>query len=510
MIVPDAVRAPGQILREVFGFAAFRGQQEAAIGSALAGRNSLVIMPTGSGKSLCYQIPARALAGDGLTLVVSPLIALMKDQVDAAARRGFRCCFINSSLSSEERQARYRALGARRYELAYATPERFRNPDFRAALSQNKISLFAVDEAHCISQWGHDFRPDYSRLGEIRAALGLPPTMALTATATPAVERDIMAQLRIEGEGTDVYRDSARRPNLEISVFATHGIDDKARAFVMARHLVSGMGGEPGSAIVYFSLIQTLRAFSHLLGGLGIPHLAYHGQLPDGERKRAQEAFLREREALVLATPAFGLGVDKDNVRLVMHAEIPGSIEAFAQEIGRAGRDGLPAACVLLRDDDDASIQADFMKWANPDPGFIQGVYNLIERNPLRARAEGYEFLREQMNFYNRRDYRIETAVNLLERWGAIEGRGPREWKAIAAPEGELMDRKLHEARARAQARKLYEMIAYAEAADGCRMASLQAYFGERGAEPCGGCDLCRARAAGAGGGFGSGLGGAS
>ena len=486
-----------EILQQIFGYPAFRGLQEPSIESVLAGRSAVALMPTGSGKSLCYQVPARVFSErrpGSLTLVISPLIALMKDQVDAAAKRGLKCAFINSSLSGDERAARYRALAAGRYELLYVTPERFRIPEFRDALAKNHVALLAVDEAHCISQWGQDFRPDYSRLGEIREQLGRPTTIALTATATPAVEADIVAQLSLESDRTDVYRQSVRRPNLAISVYDVHGIEDKVRAFVMAQH--ESQRTNPGSAIVYFSLIQTLSAFSDQLARLSMPHVIYHGQLGDRDRRRAQEAFLREDGALALATPAFGLGVDKANVRLVAHAEIPGSIEAYVQEIGRAGRDGAAATCALFHDADDQAIQTDFIKWANPDPGFVQGVYNLIERNPLRARSEGFEYLRGQMNFYNRRDFRVETAVNLLERWGAIEGRNPREWRAVAPPSDEYMDAKLFEARARALGRKLWEMAEFADASEGCRMARVQAYFGEADASPCGVCDLCVARAA--------------
>ncbi|MES2966018.1 MAG: RecQ family ATP-dependent DNA helicase, partial [Bdellovibrionota bacterium] len=378
------------------------------IDALLEGRSSLLLMPTGMGKSLCYQLPSRLFSeeGSGLTLVISPLIALMKDQVDAALSKKLKAAFINSSLNGEERAARYRRLSAGEYELLYVTPERFRIPEFREALAKNRIALLAVDEAHCISSWGHDFRPDYSRLGDIRAALGHPLTLASTATATPQVQTDILGQLSLHDAA--VFNSGVARPNLALSVVDVHGLDDKVRAFVGFRHL------HPGPAIVYFSLISTLRKFSDEISKLGIAHLTYHGQMHDKDRKRSQEAFLASDDGVILATPAFGLGVDKENVRMVLHAEVPGSVEAYYQEVGRAGRDGAPATCVMLFDDDDVSIQNDFMNWANPDPGFIRAVYNLIERNLVRARQEGFDYLRTQMNFYNRRDFRVETAVGQL------------------------------------------------------------------------------------------------
>ncbi len=491
-------------LKEVFGFSTFRGDQEAVITTVLSGNSALLIMPTGMGKSLCFQLPARILSqeGRGLTLVISPLIALMKDQVDAAQAKGLRAAFINSSLSAEERNARYRKLAAGRYEILYVTPERFRIPEFREALLQsgrqsgrqggwqNPVALLAVDEAHCISSWGHDFRLDYSRLGDIRAEIGNPVTLAVTASATPLVQADILKQLSI-GDA-QIFNRGVRRENLSLEVVDLHGMEQKVQAFVSYRHRF------PGPAICYFSLVQSLMKFSDQISRLGFSHLIYHGQLGDRERKRSQEQFLAktENEALILATPAFGLGIDKENVRLVMHAEIPGSLESYYQEVGRAGRDGRQAKAALFFEDDDVSIQKDFLDWASPDPGFVNAVYNLIERNPLRARQEGFDYLRTQMNFYNRRDFRVETAVGLLERWGAIEGRKPIEWKAISEPPQEYLDQALYQTRRTGQLRKLHEMVAFAKLSpeadhELCRMTELEKYFGFKDGKRCGICDLC-------------------
>lgn len=470
-------------LQKVFGHSQFRGQQANIVQSALQGENSLVLMPTGMGKSLCYQLPA--LVRSELVLVISPLIALMQDQVEALRRKGVAATYINSSLTAEERQTRLRRLSEGEFLILYVTPERFRKTEFVEVILKRKIQLLAIDEAHCISQWGHDFRPDYSRLGEIRQLLGNPATMALTATATPAVQKDILQQLQIPE--ARVFVEGLERPNLSLNVHEVVGLDEKIRAIVGLTHQV------PGAGIVYFTLIQTLEKVSNELGRLGIPHLVYHGSMQAQERRKSLQNFIRGESPLILATPAFGLGVDKEDVRLLVHAELPGSIEAYFQEVGRAGRDGRASFCHLLFDPDDVSIQMDFIKWSNPDTGFVETVYRLIEKNALRLEQEGFDFLREQMNFYNRRDFRAETAVNWLERWGCLQKTATSRFGflPVEAPQLDTATAKKLSDRLQVQNQKLLDVVRLAQLASGCRMQVVLQYFGNPTAAVCGRCDLC-------------------
>lgn len=484
-----------QALRR-FGLDSFRGDQETVIRRSLAGQSSLVLMPTGMGKSLCYQMPAALL--EGTTLVISPLIALMDDQVAASRARGLRAAAIHSGLVRELRLEATALLKAGHWQLAFVAPERFRSPEFQAAISElkpserkpsgrkpsgRKLSLLAVDEAHCISQWGHDFRPDYSRLAEFRAQLGDPPTLALTATATPVVQKDIVSQLGFTSESMPVFHHGLERDNLALGVLEVYGLEAKVRSLIGLRHRFQGAG------IIYFALISTLEKVSLELGRLGISHFVYHGQLPDSSRRRALREFLASPDSWMLATPAFGLGINKADVRTVVHAEIPGSIEAYYQEVGRAGRDGEPAWCALLWDQDDVTIQTDFVNWATPEPGFISALYELLERRSDEFQAQGVEFLRRQMNYYNSRDYRVETALNLLERWGCLEGEG-RALRLMRPPTGEELSDLTAGARRRSLQQKLFEMVQMVSSAQ-CRRQTVYVYFGAPAGAACGLCDVC-------------------
>ncbi len=443
----------------------------------------LALMPTGMGKSLCFQFPAKVRPG--LVLVISPLIALMQDQVYKAQELGIAATCLNSTLSREEREARQKKLSEGQYKLLYVTPERFRKPEFLSAIEGVAIQLLAVDEAHCISQWGHNFRPDYSRLGEFRELLGNPPTIALTATATPAVQKDILEKLHIPE--APIISGGIERSNLALQVHDLYGMDDKVRAIVGLRYQHLAEAG-----IVYCSLISTLRKLSANLEQLGIEHLVYHGDLSPQDRKRNQKAFIANGNPLMLATPAFGLGIDKSNVRLLIHAEMPNSIESYFQEVGRAGRDGAESACHLLYDQEDVSIQMEFLKWSHPEPEFISKVYQLIEEKPLQVSQGGFDFLREQMNFRNRRDYRVEAAVNILERWGCLEKSNDRfPFVCVHSPTEEQFQAENGPLILKAQNTKLLEMVRWSTQTSECRLNQIYQYFGHEHTEVCGKCDVC-------------------
>ncbi len=323
-------------LKQTFGYDEFRPLQREIMEASLAGRDAVAILPTGAGKSLCYQLPA--LVREGLTLVVSPLIALMKDQVDQLEATGVAATFLNSTLDGDEARRRLDGLNAGQYQLLYVAPERLMLPDFLARLKDWKIAALAVDEAHCISEWGHDFRPEYRRLKEVRQTLPGIPVLALTATATERVREDIVKQLELRDPA--VFLASFNRPNLKYQVIAKAGAAAQVCNFASARPEDSG--------IVYCQSRKSTEALAATLRAQGFSAVAYHAGLDQAERSSNQDAFLRDEAKIVCATVAFGMGINKPNVRYVIHADLPKNIEGYYQETGRAGRDGLPADCLLL------------------------------------------------------------------------------------------------------------------------------------------------------------------
>jgi ATP-dependent DNA helicase RecQ len=477
-----------------FGFAEFLPGQAEAIEAVLAGHDTLIVMPTGGGKSLCYQLPALVL--EGVTLVVSPLIALMKDQVDALASRGIAATAINSTLGEEEMARRLSALAQGQFRLVYVAPERFRSDRFLRNLEHVEIALFAVDEAHCVSQWGHDFRPDYLRIREVLREVGQPPVAALTATATPDVRDDIATQLSLGQCGRNpprVFVSGFARPNLTLRVARVSGNRDKLTRILRTIR-------ERGSGIIYCATRKNVERLASELSKERVRALTYHGGLPDAQRRTAQESFMAERKPVIVATNAFGMGIDRPDLRFVLHHDIPGSLESYYQEAGRAGRDGEVSECTLLFNFADVRTQEFFLEGANPSPTVIRGVYSLL---CLHAK-DGVCTLTTD-TIASRLPQRVngmavETALLLLDRAGMIayesasdlSGSEHRILKLdLKASELPIDFSALEEKRQRDR-RRLARMIQYADAR-GCRHRFILDYFGDVSANaPCSACDNCR------------------
>lgn len=407
-----------QAARDHFGYERLLSGQAETMAAALRDQDVLTILPTGGGKSLCYQLPA-LLNKDGTTLVISPLIALMKDQVDSLpAAAGRQATTINSSLGGEELHRRMHGVRAGRYRLIYAAPERLRQPPFLHAVRQAGVNRLVIDEAHCVSVWGHDFRPDYLHIAWARQALGDPPLLAMTATAPPRVRRDIIQRLeRLAGEpGAEmaIVAASVYRPNLYLSAFRARNADEKLQ------YLLALCQAESGSGIVYAGTRDRCERIASLLRDRGISAGYYHAGIGDRvARAAAQDAFMSGRVRVMVATVAFGMGIDKADIRFIIHLQLPPSLEAYYQEAGRAGRDGLPARCVLIHSSSDRATLTRRAKRDALPVGFLRAVYGAVKRRIPDA-ALGRVALGDLMRDVQAENTPVRVALGTLEEAGLL------------------------------------------------------------------------------------------
>ncbi|MBI3726149.1 RecQ family ATP-dependent DNA helicase [bacterium] len=488
-------------LRDLFGHQSFREGQREALEAVLAGDDVLAVFPTGAGKSLMYQLPAFLLPG--ATIAVSPLISLMKDQLEKLRARGLPADVVNSAVGQDEQDRIFERLARGETKLIYVAPERFRSARFLRAVERLTVSLFAVDEAHCVSEWGHDFRPDYLRLGEAARSLGRPPVLAVTATATEKVRRDIAASLGLS-ESHRVLVRGFDRPNLRFSVVPASGEAEKAESVSSAIDATSG----EGSVIVYCATRKVCERLASRLsrgasraaaawGDSRRPRpqraLVYHAGLGAEERRTVHEAWSGGRSRVVVATNAFGLGIDKEDVRLVVHHDLPGSLEAYYQEAGRAGRDGKPASCVLVFSGADVHLQTFLASGSFPDRACVEAVFGALERAGTSDASDLREEVRGEDSTWSERA--VASSLRLLADAG--HAREDEGGYAALPCEGELRVDWERLERLRAHEReKLATVLGYARGTV-CRRATILRYFGatSQGKKPepdrCGVCDRC-------------------
>ena len=469
-------------LRKTFGLDKLRPGQAEVIRSVLEGNHTLAIMPTGAGKSLCYQLPSLHL--EGTTVVVSPLISLMKDQVDKLEDAGLEAAQLNSALTTEEREENLEQIESEQSDFIFVTPERFTKQEFLADLRKRDVNFVVIDEAHCISEWGHDFRPAYLSLGAAVKTLGAPPVLALTATATPEVQADIEKQLDL-GK-LCVVRTGIYRPNLQFEVKRVTNEREKHEA------LIRILNEHEGTGIIYCSTVKTVEALTDWLKAFDFKIEHYHGRMKPADRKRNQDAFMNGELKAIVATNAFGMGIDKPDIRFVVHYQMPGSLEAYYQEAGRAGRDGEPATCSLFYQLEDRRTHQFFLGGKHPTFDDILAVHQALETLGAAETPVALSAVQEHANTVS--DSKVRVVLALLKEMKVVkELRGSKFrllWVDITRRELEVLTR-LSEEKAEKDKEKLERMMQYGQSAT-CRWRLLHDYFGEvMKAERCGACDNC-------------------
>jgi ATP-dependent DNA helicase RecQ len=482
-----AMRRVRTVLRETFGLSRLRPGQSAVIERVLAGESTLAVMPTGAGKSLCYQLPAMLL--EGRTVVVSPLIALMKDQCESLRALGIAAVQVNSSIESEEAEAAAQAVADGSARIIMTTPERLTDPAFLDLLLAHPIALLAVDEAHCISHWGHDFRPAFLEIGQLLPRLGRPVVLALTATATDDIAADICKQLGIPAKG--VVNTSSYRPNLDLRVLALASEADKLAQVQKLVH------GTPGSGIIYTATVKAAQAVYEALQGADESVGLYHGKLSAADRRQAQEAFMAGERRVMVATNAFGLGIDKPDIRFVLHYQLPATLEAYYQEAGRAGRDGELARCTLLFLRGDKAIQQFFMAGRYPGEEDAAAVVQAL-REPPPEGTDAWTLPLLQSRVARPRA-KLQVALGLLRKDKIVAQARDGALRLLKAQADAPRMRQLTEAYGRKRdldREALERMVFYAQTGQ-CRWRVLLDHL-EDGApfERCNHCDNCRRIAA--------------